>query len=399
MKHAAFVRVLFSCCLFVAIAANAQRPSPQAALTSQQIIEKANPSVALVLVGNSPSTLEGVGSAIVVRPNGILLTAYHVVKNASAVQIRFKNGETYDNVRLLGVDRRRDVAAIRISADGLAALAITNANKTKAGDPIWVLSNAEALPWTAATGIISSYRLADEVPGAGKGYRVIQFSAPVSPGSSGGVVLDAKGRALGLIVGSVTGGQNLNFAVPIENVLGLADEPVAQTFGPGEGLHLPSETRALQAQNIGRPQYLGAPKAETNSADLARSRVLKSKDPDFILRNFRTLYVDATRARYFGNNEMKAALERNKRFAALHVSLVDDPGLADVVLVVGYTFAWDYPFTLRHQNTTMVLLAGKGSGPFSGPAGANSVAKHLIKLLKPYRTSPPGAATSSRNQH
>jgi hypothetical protein len=57
------------------------------------------------------------------------------------------------------------------------------------------------------------------------------------------------------------------------------------------------------------------------------------------------------------------------------------------VLTVGYTFAWDYPFSLQHQNTSMVLLSGKGSGPFSGPAGAKSVANELVKLLKPHRQS------------
>jgi hypothetical protein len=48
---------------------------------------------------------------------------------------------------------------------------------------------------------------------------------------------------------------------------------------------------------------------------------------------------------------------------------VEDARVADTVLTVGYTFAWDYPFALRHQNTTMILVSGKGEGPFSGPLG------------------------------
>lgn len=110
-----------------------------------------------------------------------------------------------------------------------------------------------------------------------------------------------------------------------------------------------------------------------------------SKDPEFILRNFRTMLVDASRAAYFGTPQMKAALGDNKTFESLKISLVDDPAVADVVLTVNYTFAWDYPFALRHQNTSVVLLSGKGVGPFSGPAGAISVAAELAKALKPYR--------------
>lgn len=110
-----------------------------------------------------------------------------------------------------------------------------------------------------------------------------------------------------------------------------------------------------------------------------------AKDPETILRNFRTMLVDASRATHFGTAQMKAALGKNKGFQALRISMVDDPAVADVVLTVNYTFAWDFPFALKHQNTSLVLLSGKGIGPFSGPKGASSVASELVKALKPYR--------------
>ncbi len=397
MKRRPAYHLLFAAFVFAAISAQAQAPASEAALTSEQIIEKATPSVALVLVGKTPSQLGGVGSALIVRENGILLTAYHVVRDAQVVQVRFRNGEVFDSVQLLGKDVRRDVAAIRISAAALPVLPLASAGKAKAGDPVWEVSNAAALPWTASTGIISSYRLAEEVPGAGSGYRVLQFTAPVSAGSSAGVLVDAQGRALGLILGSVTGGQNLNFAVPVENVLGLADAPVAQTFGSGAELRLPAESVTTRVQKPVQAEPAGSAEAAPNAEDLARSEVLKSKDKVFILRNFRTMCVDTRKAEFFGNRQMQAALLRNKDFAGLNVSLVDDPNLADVVLVVEYTFAWDYPFTLRHQNTDMILLAGKGLGAFSGPGGAADVARKLINLLKPYRTSTPVPPSSEKS--
>jgi hypothetical protein len=117
-----------------------------------------------------------------------------------------------------------------------------------------------------------------------------------------------------------------------------------------------------------------------------KSELLKnSKDPEFILRNFRTLYVDAREAQYFGSDQMKAALGRNPEFAKLKIWIVDDPRVADVVLSVSYTFAWDFPFQLRHQNTTTVLIAGKGEGPFSGPLGAADVARQFVNKVKTYR--------------
>ena len=123
----------------------------------------------------------------------------------------------------------------------------------------------------------------------------------------------------------------------------------------------------------------------TRSAPEKSDFLATSKDPEYILRNFKTIVIDASHAKYFGNAQMKGALGKNKDFATLKLSLVDDPSVADAILEVGYTYAWDYPFALKHQNTSVVLLSGKGTGPFSGPRGATSVASELVKLLRPYR--------------
>ena len=361
--------------------------SPAPSPTTAQIVDKATPAVAMVLAVQTPSdTSPSVGAALVVRQDGVLLTAYHVVKNAYALQVRFKSGDVFDQVQLLGVDERRDVAAIRITATGLPVLPVAIAANANPGDPVVSISHPQALPWSASTGVVSAYRLADEVPGAGSGYRLIQFTAPSSPGSSGGVLIDGQGRALGLIVGSLTGGQNLNFAVPIENVLGLADVAPAKTFASGSQLEPPHP--AVQAAPL--PPSQSAQNASTVAPEAPEKSDLlaNSKDRDFILRNFKTMYVDCHGATYFGSDQMKAALVRNNDFAALNIRIVDDPKVADTVLVVGYTFAWDFPFELKHQNTSLMLLAGKGSGPFSGPAGAASVASQFVKLAKPYRVAP-----------
>jgi hypothetical protein len=145
---------------------------------------------------------------------------------------------------------------------------------------------------------------------------------------------------------------------------------------------------AMQAKSRARESGTTT-NAVTRSAPEKSDSLATSKDPQYILRNFRTIVVDASRAKYFGNAQMKGALGQNKDFVALKLSLVDDPSVADAILEVGYTYAWDYPFSLKHQNTSVVLVSGKGTGPFSGPLGATSVAIELVKLLKPYRGSQP----------
>lgn len=150
------------------------------------------------------------------------------------------------------------------------------------------------------------------------------------------------------------------------------------------------EDRIIEAmQAKGRVQTDASTDASARSVPEKSELLASSKDPEFILRNFKTMLVDATRAVAFDSQQMKAAIGANRDFRALKVSIVDDPAVADVVLTVSYTFAWDYPFTLKHQNTSRVLLSGKGSGPFSGPKGASSAASELVKALKPYRVAPP----------
>jgi hypothetical protein len=117
-------------------------------------------------------------------------------------------------------------------------------------------------------------------------------------------------------------------------------------------------------------------------------RLATSKDKDFILRNFKTMWIDANGAEFFKTPQMKAALGEDKNFQSLGIVLVADQRVADVILEVSYTFAWDYPFTLKHQNSSIVLLSGKGTGPFSAPLGAQSVAEQLAKMLKGYRANP-----------
>lgn len=128
------------------------------------------------------------------------------------------------------------------------------------------------------------------------------------------------------------------------------------------------------------------PQVHANPEAPDQSELLKnSKDRDLILRNFRTMYVDARDARYFSNALMKGALGKNPEFQKLNIRIVDDPNVADAVLRVSYTFAWEYPFELMHRNTTIVLLSGKGEGPFSGPLGAADVARNFVHAAKSWR--------------
>ena len=221
--------------------ARAQTQFP-ASTAGTELVQRTTPSVALLLVGEAGSTQE-VAVGLIVRSDGVLLTTYHAVKEARAVQVRLNNGETFDRVQLIAYDERRDMAALRISGTALPTVPTSGLADIRAGQEVYLISHAAGPTWTATAGIISGTRMADEIPGAGQGYRLVEFTAPIAPESSGGVLVDAQGRALGIAVGTLAGGQNRNFAVPLESVLGLAQMSGGTTFASAAGL-VPSTQQA-----------------------------------------------------------------------------------------------------------------------------------------------------------
>src|SRR5499425_3138661 len=94
-----------------------QSGAPQT-LSGDQVVDRVSPSAVSILVGKGDGQLAGLASGVIVRSDGVILTANHVVKGMSEVQVRLKSGEVYDQVALIASDERRDVAALRIPAAG-----------------------------------------------------------------------------------------------------------------------------------------------------------------------------------------------------------------------------------------------------------------------------------------
>lgn len=381
---------------FTPAVAKAQNQSQQS--SAPDLLESVNLSIALVLAGEGQS-VEKQGTGLVVQSSGVLLTAYHVIKGAHSVQVQLKNGETFDRVELIAVDERRDVAALRISGTSLPTLATASMADVHAGQEVYVISHASGLTWTASSGIISGVRMADEVPGAGRGYRLVQFTAPVSPGSSGGVVVDTRGRAIGIVVGTVSGGQNLNFAVPLESVIGLAHKSGGTAFASGAALQHTARQETAPPLPLTHPPARTAevfpaekPEIQPVRPDAPElSTPLQSRDPTQLLRTFRTIYI-ISRTVWLKLDLMQQALQRRPEPAAWGMAIVADPRVADVRLSVDRVlFTWTWTYELVHQNTGIVLASGK-LGATAGGAAADKIAEAVVKRISEARGTPASAA-------
>jgi hypothetical protein len=158
---------------------------------------------------NSTVTIEtdnGLGSGFFVAPN-IIATNYHVVEGAVQAYCYLNNSSVkYKIDGYVAADKSVDLVLLKVSS--LSRPSLPMATETVSpGQKIYVIGSPKGLPATISDGIISGMRDFDE-------YKLIQMTAPISSGSSGGPVMNARGQLVGISVSQLTEGQNLNFAIP-----------------------------------------------------------------------------------------------------------------------------------------------------------------------------------------
>ena len=355
----------------------AQQPvsasTPSAAIAvdagSEALFAKASEASAVVLIGEGGGRLSGIATAVVVRPNGVLLTAYHVLKNAQEVQVRLYDGDVYDRVEMIGFDERRDIAAIRITASSLKVLPLGDSGTLKQGDALYTVSSSGGLRWSANRGIYSSTRSADEIPTVGSGFRLLQTTIPVMPGASGGPVVNAGGNLVGIFVGSYAGA---TFAVPIESVAGLVDGDAHFKLGGGAALHLPSVA---------------------DSQTPASAAVTSTTSGDILLHAKTVVILSDTM--FLSPETLERALTRNPDFAKLGVVLVKDQRVADLIIKIDRVpFTHVHTYTVYDRKTTIVLDSGKVTS-FDGITASGPIADQVIKLLTKKTDTPKAKVEAS----
>jgi S1-C subfamily serine protease len=183
-------------------------------LTSEQIAEKAFPaSVMLVLFDETGQAVKS-GSGFFVSPN-VVATNYHVVENTSGGVVKFLGRSSVSKIEnVVAVNPTFDIALLQIDKTSPVKLDLGDSKNLKIGQSVYVVGNPQGLEGTFSNGLVSSIRK------FGEDY-LVQMTAPISSGSSGGPVLDNSGKVIGVSVGMVQGGQNLNFAIPSEYVVSL----------------------------------------------------------------------------------------------------------------------------------------------------------------------------------
>jgi S1-C subfamily serine protease len=195
------------------------------ASTPGAIYERASASVVLI------KTYDGSGTGFVVSSDGRVVTNYHVIRSTKRASIALENGDIFDDVQVLDVDKRKDIALLKIKAVDLKPLTLGNSSAVQIGDTVYSVSNPlGTYENSLSQGIISGIRPDD-------GYHTLQITAPISHGSSGGPLFNSQAEVIGITSASDGNGQNLNFAVPTDYVRGMLasqtqPKPLATAYDP-----------------------------------------------------------------------------------------------------------------------------------------------------------------------
>jgi len=163
-------------------------------------------------------SLKGRGSGFFISDQGLIVTNHHVMEGAASAIIYLSGGREFRQVIVEDFDEHKDLVLLRVEGIGLPALSLGKSTESKTGDKVWVLGNTLGEYGNSVSqGVISGIRHNDA------GFKYLQFTAAISPGNSGGPVLNENYEVVGVAAVTRTDGQNVNFAIPVNYVLGMVE--------------------------------------------------------------------------------------------------------------------------------------------------------------------------------
>ena len=176
--------------------------------------------------------VQSLGSGFVIDGKGDILTNDHVVAGGSGIRVGFSGGSTYP-ATVVGADAGSDLAVVRVHApaSALHPLAFDGSARVTPGDPVYAIGNPFGLDRTMTAGIVSATGRDIQAPDGLTIPNSIQTDAPINHGNSGGPLLDANGRVVGVNAqiqgGTVDANVGVGFAIPSDTARSVADQLIA----------------------------------------------------------------------------------------------------------------------------------------------------------------------------
>ena len=253
MKHAVigFSSVTFPLTLLLAGVVAAQSAPPRKNIPA--IAKAANGAIVSIITSGKDGKPVAQGTGFLVSTDGRIVTNYHVIKGASSAIVKLPNGAFYDVDGVVAFDKARDLAVIKAHGQNFRVVILGNSDRIQIGEEIVAIGSPLSLESTVSSGIVSGIRTIEE-----EGGKFLQVTAPISPGSSGGPLFNMAGEVVGITTLYLEGGENLNFAIPVNDAKRLLsagskvrDFPV-ETSDPLANLGTPATPNAAPPNGEGK---------------------------------------------------------------------------------------------------------------------------------------------------
>ena len=223
-------------------------PSPSAA-NPRKVYQKALPSVMTLEIENHDGD-RFVGTAVSVLDEDLVATAWHVVNDARSVWATFSDGSRIKVVGCVDQDGARDIALLKLERKATGRVAKLNPDLQGVATRAYVIGAPKGFGFSITDGLISQVRTVD-------GISQYQVSCPISPGNSGGPVLDSRGRVIGIVSWTKSDAQNVSFAVPSRELMALKKTRKVVSWDDLAAAARPPE--APHRLNAARPQPVSSP--------------------------------------------------------------------------------------------------------------------------------------------
>ena len=308
--------------------------------TAEAVFATAAPKVVFVLTRRS-GELHKLASGILLSADGYIGTNYHVVQGADSVEIRFfsnrggsEDYQSFHTVKLVYADAERDIAILKLTSSPLPFFEcpVQRGCEARIGEKVYAIGNPKGLSNTISEGIVSTLRSSDSE-------NVIQHTAAISAGSSGGALLDAAGDLLGMNSWQVGEAQNLNFATPARHVL----EALAVARRATRTLGFPPDTAAQNSkpeerawQALQSNDYIQA----ANQAGQALASGVSNSKIYMILGNVKALLGQQTEAEQYFRQALALAggedkWKQSSRIGLLRILETGASGLKEQSAFIG----------------------------------------------------------------
>lgn len=217
------------------------------------VVEAVGPAVVGIAarVSASPEAPEqqGAGSGTIIAPDGYILTNDHVVHGAKLLSVTLQDGTVLD-ATLVGTDPATDLAVIRADGSGLPHAALGDSASLRAGQLVIAIGSPFGFQSTVSTGVVSAVGRALRSREGRLIENIIQHTAPLNPGNSGGPLVDSRGRVVGVNTAIIALAQGIGFSVPAHTARSVVSQLLAHGRVRRGTLGLAGQQAALNRQLV-----------------------------------------------------------------------------------------------------------------------------------------------------